>query len=711
MGLLAAVVSLGCVGAPAHAVEAAPSAASAPVAAAKQASPLSVRLEVISPTVATPGDPVSVRVKVTNGTTAALAGVRVEARLGQAGSLLTRKQVADQATSQTVRRDDQVVAGNTLATALAAHETRAVDLTLPGASIRPSRSYGVLPLTFTAQAGATSATSATFLPFQGRKEYEPLTLAFAAPLTLDPDPALVSGSAEAVRAAWLKQVGGSGRIARILEATRSAPVTWAVDPSIVGAGTAGSTPASGTAGATPSPTATATAGSGDDPVLVAQRELAQVIRAGAATHPVWELPTGDPDLAALTRLGVAGGDLASVVGASSTLASVLGGSSAPARIAWPVGTPPSATALDSIRQAYGGAGPAAVITPSTSVDADPDITGRSVRRTPGGQPLLAYDATLSSLFATADDADRAPELAQRFLAETMALLEESPGRARTVLVAAPRGFDPDPTATQAIFGAVTAAPWLQTTSTGTLLQAATSADVTTAQPSVDAKDPLSPGESPLTVTGVRRIVDAYATVAGLAQVLSAATGSATLPDSATLSALLSTRWRSAPTAWSPLADDIHQRIDDLSTGVTVQPSTMNFFAEHGVVQVTVINNLDVEVHDVRLVLDPQGQPPRLRVTQPAPPLTIRPNSRVSVRVGVDAVAAGVVPVVAHLATPSGTRLGTDATVRMRVQPTNGWLLLAIGGLAGVVFLAGLYRALRAGSPRVSSADLKDIDLQ
>ena len=36
-------------------------------------------------------------------------------------------------------------------------------------------------------------------------------------------------------------------------------------------------------------------------------------------------------------------------------------------------------------------------------------------------------------------------------------------------------------------------------------------------------------------------------------------------------------------------------------------------------------------------------------------------------------------------------------------------MLGLGGLAGVVFIAGLFRALRVGRPRVPTEDLKEID--
>ena len=77
----------------------------------------------------------------------------------------------------------------------------------------------------------------------------------------------------------------------------------------------------------------------------------------------------------------------------------------------------------------------------------------------------------------------------------------------------------------------------------------------------------------------------------------------------------------------------------------------------------------------------------------------------------EAIAPGVAPVRAELTTPTGDRLGPERTVLdIRVQPMNGWVVLAIGGVLGAVFLVGLFRTIRRNRPRVSAEELKEIDL-
>jgi len=126
---------------------------------------------------------------------------------------------------------------------------------------------------------------------------------------------------------------------------------------------------------------------------------------------------------------------------------------------------------------------------------------------------------------------------------------------------------------------------------------------------------------------------------------------------------------------------------------------VNFFADRGVLQVTVVNDLAVPVHDVHLTLTPAQ--PRLLIEQQPGPLKIGAKSRTNVPLDVTAIAAGLVPIEAVLTTPNGTPLGQNARVDVRVQPTSTWIYWVLGGLAGVVLVLGTYRSLRRGSTRAS----------
>ena len=86
----------------------------------------------------------------------------------------------------------------------------------------------------------------------------------------------------------------------------------------------------------------------------------------------------------------------------------------------------------------------------------------------GGTRLLGYDARLSALLP--QRTDPTPVLAtQRYLAESLVLLGERPGTPRSVLVVAPRTFDPDPAALSAFLATTSSVPWLETVDAESLL--------------------------------------------------------------------------------------------------------------------------------------------------------------------------------------------------------------------------------------------------
>jgi len=159
--------------------------------------------------------------------------------------------------------------------------------------------------------------------------------------------------------------------------------------------------------------------------------------------------------------------------------------------------------------------------------------------------------------------------------------------------------------------------------------------------------------------------------------------------------LLSVRWRGHAQGVAAVDAATQAAITSVSRGVRVAPSSVNFFADQGVLTITIINDLAVPVHDVHLTLTP-GQP-RLRIEQQAGPLRIGAKSRTNVRFDVTAIAAGVVPIDAVLTTPNGTPLGQNASVQVRVQPTSTWIYWVLGGLAGVILVLGVYRSLRRGT--------------
>ncbi|MDO5628536.1 MAG: DUF6049 family protein [Mobilicoccus sp.] len=613
-----------------------------------------MRIDAVTPQVAVPGEDVTVSVELHNTTTGVLSPT-VEARVGTA--INTRDAVADHAENPAL---DLPVLTTTTVETLAPGARTTVSLTLPADDLALRRPYGALPVTLTVTGLPDAPRIGTFIPYQVIKEYEPLRLAAALPLTADPDPRVLSGVADERLAAWTDMVAPGSRLDRVLRAAETGDVTVIVDPQLFGPADAGEdTPA-------------------DDP------------RAGFADRvaaiDAWALPLGDPDLSALTA-----------VDAISPRTPLPDAADTPL-IAWPAGA--SGAAVRDTAARLGEAdrsGPAAVIVPTPE---DPSgFTGSAVRLDEAGTRVLRADRSLSAVLGTATSGS-GPLLAQRALADSVGLLAESPGRARDAFVLPDRGLDPDPDALTAVLDALDAAPWITDVDAGAYL-----GDEPAPESVVDTAPPATTPASPLTrenADEVGRIVDL---AAGLRPVLPGAVIPADLE-----STLVSTRWRGHVDAWEDAKKRLADRLDELSSGIYVVPSTINFFADHGALQVTVVNDLDVEVSDVHLQTTVRGRPSRLVVRSEPEPLTIRPRSRTTVRFDVEALAAGMVPITTSLRTPDGTPLGQDATVDVQVRPTNGWLLLAAGGVVGAVFFFGLLRAIRLGERRVSDSDMRDLDL-
>jgi hypothetical protein len=385
-----------------------------------------------------------------------------------------------------------------------------------------------------------------------------------------------------------------------------------------------------------------------------------------------------------------------------------------ADIAWPVAgtlTPPR---LAQLRRAFASPRLAASVTSASTLSSGSAPTSDATRKASNGLPLLAYDDSLSRTVAQASSKATGAITIQRFLADSMALLGEREGTPnRSVLVAEPRSFAGDPTVLRSLFAAVAQAPWLSWKTTGDLLSVSrklpseppvvigTTTPLATPTTMPKGVDPLNPGTSPLTTEQLMSIPGTLSNIGGLASIL----GNGQLfTDTWTDAQVqkLSARWRDHPEGPAALEAGTQAAIDNVSHKVRVAPSEVNFFADRGVMQVTVVNDLAVPIHDVRLTLTPAQ--PRLRIEQQPLPLKIGAKARANVRLQVTSIAAGLVNVDAVLTTPSGTPLGQDASVNVRVQPPATWIYWVLGGLAGLVLVLGTQRSLRRGSTRASRPD-------
>jgi hypothetical protein len=96
-------------------------------------------------------------------------------------------------------------------------------------------------------------------------------------------------------------------------------------------------------------------------------------------------------------------------------------------------------------------------------------------------------------------------------------------------------------------------------------------------------------------------------------------------------------------------------------------------------------------------LTPQN--PRLRIVEQPEPITIGPSSRANVQFRARSMTAGRVEVATALTTPNGTPVADEELMEVNVRPTGAWIYWVLGGVAGIILVLGLWRALRPQRPR------------
>lgn len=602
-----------------------------------------------------------------------------------------------------------------------------LSLTIPHGQLDSGRPFAALPLTIeTLVAGTPRAGQRTILPWVARdQQYEKLDLSMVLPVTLPATPTLFTGTTAEQAKAWTSAIGPDSELVQRLGATTGHAVTWMVDPAVLGGpqtagyrarqdasssptttptlptptGTttpgAAASPAAtpnpatspGTGAATASPPAPAPTNAAPDPNLTEIQgltdALAERLKNRGSQHPVWALPTADPDVAALAthRPSTA---LATQLFATdpSPLDSALG-TSVDRGVTWPADGWWSAERAEDLRAASGGYPSHDTLVSTDSLAPANGLTAQAVASTAGNR-LLAYDANLSAI-ASGSRGRSGQALVQEFLGESLVLLGQREGTRRTVLVAFDRAMRTDPATLGQLLTAVSTTPWLTVGSTQPLL--------TASAPQTPLASTPPAGSDPALLTGdaVADLDRAQQTVHGMAEVLSRSNPAYAPTWTNVVTQLASTRWRGHPGAWDATRSALSRSLTALRDGVQVAPSTINFLTDRGAIQLTIVNRLPYTLSGIDVLLETSSA--KLRVEDP-PSVTVAGNSQATVTVNVEAYGSGTVPVVARLATPSGAPLGQPATVSMNVRPTGVGVFVGIAAVLALVVVLGLIRSVR-----------------
>lgn len=319
-----------------------------------------------------------------------------------------------------------------------------------------------------------------------------------------------------------------------------------------------------------------------------------------------------------------------------------------------------------------------------------------------GVTALGSDSRLAALLAdaTADTAQvGAAAVTQRLLADTLTAHQEAPGVARSMILAPPRGTALPPELLDQVVEGLEAASWLEPVAAADLLAEAgrvAPARLTGVAPQESVLGGLTayldPATTPLAEGRAGSLVRIEDQLDGLAEVL--VDTDAVRSWQPVLPALWSARWRGAPDPWSRTWRGLRDLSTETRARVHVNPSTINFLSDQGLMQVTVVNDLPVAVHDVQARLVPDRA--LLRVVDQPGPVSVGAGSRATISFSARAITRGQTRITAELTTPNGTELGDDAVVDVRVQPTGTWIYWVLGGLAGLLLVVGTVRAMRGG---------------
>ncbi len=663
----------------------------APARAARDNVGWAITLSAVTPQVATGSTDVVITGRITNTGATPAPGPQVS--LAGSFTPITERDAirayADaSAPAPKMQRLDRVAIRRTLAPGASATFRLTMD--------RPARTaqapFGALPLLVSA--GSTRVR--TFAPYVRSADYEPLRLAVLTPLTLAADEALVAPYGPERTAAWDAQTGTTGRLRRLMAAvaaTPDHPVTWAIDPTLLAAPEA-------VADARPTDPE---AGAAWDRVGPEQRAETRVRRAFAtdlatrlSTQDATLLPYADPDPTAMlpvARMVEQYADLLARARATSERVAARPSTD----LAWPADGRLSTTGITQLRSLYPEGGLGVVIGAASSLGEA--HTPSAVRAPVAGIEVLAYDDGLSNALLGLPDDPTGVVTGQRLLADSLGLLGEYPGTQRDVLLALPRSVTPGDGALRQALDSLRSAPWLRNVSLDELRASRGSAALPE-QPAADLNlptgVPVDPATGPVALTPGRAqaLHAAYDTLMAMVPVRADGAETAAL-WSETLRQAYGSRWRTDRGALTRVITDIRSTADRSRKALAVAPETINFFADSGLLQLTVTNDLDVAVRDVRVEVQPLGN--RLRITSDAEPLDIGPRSRATVRLRADVLAAGDIPLRVTLSTPQGRPIGTSNTVMIRAFPTGSWIYWVIGGIAAALFVAGLLRSrLRKG---------------
>ncbi|WP_432092273.1 DUF6049 family protein [Streptomyces sp. bgisy100] len=672
---------------------AAPSAQAAPKATGSRS--VDVSINSMTPSSPSKGDTITIKGTVTNDSSSTVTDAHVGLRVGATLNSRSGIDSADRRTGYLPGSDGQEIGGkHTLELRdLPSGITRGFSLSVPAKDL-DLKQAGIYQLGVSVS-GQTRAQryehvlgiERTFLPWQTSATREKTRLSFMWPLISSPHLSAETGSDPQQTPVFrddslTEELATGGRLQQMVSLGKSLPVTWVVDPDLLAA-----VSAMAENYRVEQPDGSTVAGKGQ---AVARQWLSDLQQATDG-HEVVALPYGDPDLASLAHRGKdVSGALAHLKPAtdlaSQTAGTMLPGAKLRTDFAWPVDGAIDSSVVDVATSA----GAHNVITRNDSLRESGALSYSPTAARPigGGNRAIVSDARLSTAFeGDLSEAEESTLSRQRFLAQTLMVTMQAPGKQRSIVVAPQRM----PTASQArtMAEAVRGLEderWTEPLDLGDAAKAKPDPRANSRIPS-PAAYPRSLRKQELPTEAFREIQRTQGALEGFRVILSRQDRVVTPVGNAIMRGM-STSWRGDADGAAAFRDTVQDYLSGLTQEVRlIQKSTQTLSGRSATIPVTVQNNLVQGVKGMKLVLT-SGQPNRLDVGE-GQPIRIEGGHSQSVKFDTTAHANGKVWVTARLETEDGTPYGAPMTFQVNVTEITSTVMLVIAGGVLLLVLAGI----------------------
>nr|WP_308014081.1 DUF6049 family protein [Streptantibioticus parmotrematis] len=656
-----------------------------------------VDVDSLTPSVPSKGDTLKISGTVTNESDETISSAHVGLRVGSGGPMGSRDDISGTAaTGDFSVSDGAEIPGHT-----AALPDIPAGISVPFTIDMPAGDLGlgddgVYQLGVTAS-GTTRAEGyqhvlgikRTFLPWYAHGGNQKTKTTFLWPLIDQPHLDIRSADADQTQTPLFRdddlasELAPGGRLQQMVELGKDLPVTWVIDPDLLatvdamtkpyrvlgpGGDTEHTTPGTGTAYA---------------------KEWLDELQSAIQGDEVVALPFGDPDLASIAHDGGSVPGTISHLRTATDLADVtvqtILGVTPSTDFAWPVdgAVDPSIVNVATA----GGADKILARSDSFHENGSLNYTPTAARPIGGGNTAVVADAALSTAF-TGDmtTADGSTLAVQRFLAQSLMIDEQVPGKQRSIVVAPQRM----PTASQAqtmaaAISSVFASGWAQSENLSSASAETPDPGAEQAVPSASSY-PSALRRTELSTAAFRQIQSIQNQLGGFLVILSRKDRVTTPFGNAVLRSM-STQWRGDAGA-PAFRDDISTYLTGLSGDVHIlAKQSITLSGRSATIPVTVQNSLAQEVTGLTLRLT-SNQSNRLDPGKPQV-LDIGAGRSRSLKFTTTASANGKAWVTAQLYTQDGAPYGEKMTFQVNVTSITDTVMLVIAGGLLLLVLAGV----------------------